>query len=126
MSAFDLEDLGMAYRKAKVDLYYSSHPRLTDLASYEENLHANLTALLAKINSDDETWAASRKFIGTWTLAAKSLDMESWKSLKKVEGNGLTFSSPSDEWEHACTSLDNKFREDDKEREKGSQRLNFG
>ncbi|MEY4507533.1 MAG: hypothetical protein RL297_2111 [Pseudomonadota bacterium] len=125
MSAFDLQDLGMAYRKAKVDLYYSSHPRLTDLASYEENLHANLTALLAKINSDDETWAASRKFIGKWTLAAKSLDMESWKSLKKVEGNGLTFSSPSDEWEHVCTSLDNKFREDDKEREKRKPKVEF-
>ena len=35
MTAFNLKDLGMAYRKAKVDLYYSSHPRLADLASYD-------------------------------------------------------------------------------------------
>jgi len=48
MTSFDLKDLGMAYRKAKVDLYYSSHPRLTDIACYEENLHTNLSALLEK------------------------------------------------------------------------------
>ncbi len=111
MKAFNLEDLGMAYRKAKVDLYYSSHPRLTDLASYEENLHANLTVLLAKINGDDEVWATSREFIGTWTLAAKSIDMEGWKTLKKAGGNGLTFSSPSDEWEHASTLLADKKKD---------------
>lgn len=111
MKAFILEDLGMAYRKAKVDLYYSSHPRLTDLATYEENLYANLTVLLAKINGDDEAWATTREFIGTWTLAAKSIDMESWKSLKKDGGNGLTFSSPSDEWEHASTLLADKKKD---------------
>ena len=30
-----LADLGMAYRKAKVDLYYSSHASLNALADYE-------------------------------------------------------------------------------------------
>ena len=48
MTIFDLQHLGMVYREANVDLYYSSHPRLTDIASYEENLHGNLTALLEK------------------------------------------------------------------------------
>ena len=105
MTTFDLQDLGMAYRKAKVDLYYSSHPRLTDIATYEENLHANLTALLGKINDNDETWVTKKDFIGSWTLAAKSIDMEGWRSQKKEGGNGLTFSSPSDEWEHACSTL---------------------
>lgn len=106
MTNFNLQDLGMAYRKAKVDLYYSSHPRLTDIASYEENLHANLIALLEKINGDDETWVTKKDFIGSWTLAAKSIDMEGWKKQKKDGGNGLTFSSPSDEWEHACSTLE--------------------
>ena len=53
MITFKLQDLGMAYRKVKADLYDSSHPRLTDIASYAEKPHAYLIALLAKINSDD-------------------------------------------------------------------------
>ena len=40
-----LHDLGLAYRKAKVDLYYSSHASLAAIADYEDKLHANLTAL---------------------------------------------------------------------------------
>ena len=115
MTVFDLKDLGMAYRKAKVDLYYSSHPRLADLASYEENLHTNLSSLLAKINGDGDAWVTRKEFIGSWTLAAKSIDMDSWKALKKEGGNGLTFSSPADEWEHACTSLAGKYQDDDEE-----------
>ena len=106
MTAFNLQDLGMAYRKAKVDVYYSSHPRLTDIANYEEILHANLTALLEKINGDDEAWVTKKDFFGSYTLAAKSIDMDGWKKQKKEGGNGLTFSSPSDEWEHACSTLE--------------------
>ena len=40
----ELKDLGLAYRKAKVDLYYSSHASLEEIADYEENLHENLLA----------------------------------------------------------------------------------
>ena len=50
-----LQDLGIAYRKAKVDLYYSSNASLDAIADYEENLHANLSALLGRINSDEES-----------------------------------------------------------------------
>lgn len=125
MKAFDLKDLGMAYRKAKVDLYYSSHPRLTDLASYEENLHTNLTALLTKINGDDEAWATSSEFIGTYTLAAKSINMDNWKKLKKDDANGLTFSDPSEEWAHACTSLADEYKNDGEEKEKSKPKAEF-
>jgi hypothetical protein len=41
-----LHDLGLAYHKAKVNLYYSSHASLGAIADYEDKLHANLTALL--------------------------------------------------------------------------------
>lgn len=51
-----LQDLGLAYRKAKVDLYYSSHASLDAIADYEENLHANLSALLVKLEGVDESW----------------------------------------------------------------------
>ncbi len=101
----DLQNLGLAYRKAKVDLYYSSHASLDAIAKYEENLHDNLSALLDKINGVDESWVTKVSFIGTWTLASKSVDMDGWKHHRKENGNGLIFSSPTNEWEHACKAL---------------------
>ena len=108
MTNINLQDLGLAYRKAKVDLYYSSHPSLNAIAEYEENLHANLSALMAKINGDDESWVTDADFIGTWTLVTKSIDMDAWKLYRKEHGNGLIFSSPEEEWEHACKDLANR------------------
>ncbi|MCX2709675.1 hypothetical protein [Pseudomonas sp. DCB_BG] len=35
-----LQDLGSAYRKVKVDRYYSSHASLDAIADYEDALHA--------------------------------------------------------------------------------------
>ena len=59
-----LQDLGLAYRKAKVDLYYSSHASLEAIADYESDLHANLSALLTKLQGDDESWVTKPEFIG--------------------------------------------------------------
>jgi hypothetical protein len=73
-----LQDLGLAYRKAKVDLYYSTHPLLETIADYEENLHANLSALLVKLQGADESWVMEPEFVGQWTLATKSVDMSCW------------------------------------------------
>lgn len=100
-----LQELGLAYRKAKVDLYYSSHASLEAIAGYEESLHANLTALFAKIQGDDESWVTQPEFVGGWTLAAKSVDMSCWEKYREQHGNGLIFSSPADEWVHACSLL---------------------
>ncbi|WP_456282206.1 RNA-directed DNA polymerase [Cupriavidus sp. JZ107] len=100
-----LQDLGLAYRKAKVDLYYSSHASLDAIASYEENLHSNLYSLQQKINGEDESWVTLPDFIGTWTLATKSVEMDRWAKRKKDNGGGLIFSSPTEEWEHAVEAL---------------------
>src|SRR5690606_5023776 len=104
----NLKDLGLAYRKAKVDLYYSSHASLDAIASYEENLHSNLSLLQDKVNGEDEVWVTSPEFIGTWTLATKSVEMDCWARHKKENSNGLIFSSPNDEWEHALKALAEK------------------
>ncbi len=101
-----LQDLGLAYRKAKVDLYYSSHASLDAIADYEENLHANLSALLVKLQGDDESWVTQDEFIGDWTLVPKSVNMTCWTEYRKQNGNGLIFSSPAEEWAHACSLLD--------------------
>ncbi len=100
-----LHDLGLAYRKAKVDLYYSSHASLAAIADYEDKLHSNLTALLAKIHGEDESWVTKPEFIGGWTLATKSVDTACWDRHRQENGNGLIFSSPVDEWAHACGLL---------------------
>lgn len=100
-----LNDLGLAYRKAKVDLYYSSNASLDAIADYEETLHDNLSALLVKLQGDDESWVTQPEFIGGWTLVAKSVDMSCWEQYREQHGNGLIYSSPAEEWEHACCLL---------------------
>lgn len=100
-----LKDLGLAYRKAKVDLYYSSHASIYAIAHYEEKLHENLSSLLVKINGESEDWVMDSAFLGAYTVAAKSVDMSDWKNHQKVHGNGLIFSSAADEWAYACAEL---------------------
>ena len=100
-----LHDLGLAYRKAKVDLYYSSHASLTAIADYEAQLHANLADLHAKIHGDDESWVTKPEFIGGWTLATKTVEMNCWNEYREKHGNGLIFSSPAEEWTNACALL---------------------
>lgn len=68
-----LHDLGLAYRKAKVDLYYSTNPLLFDIASYEDNLSQNLARLKDQIEAASEDWVKSPAFLGTWTLAPKEI-----------------------------------------------------
>jgi len=61
--------------------------------------------LLAKIQDDDESWVLKPEFTGDWTLAAKEVDMLHWEQYRRQHGNGLIFSSPADEWVHACSLL---------------------
>lgn len=86
-------------------MYYSSHPSLDAIADYEETLHANLSALLMKLQGADESWVTQPEFVGGWTLATKSVDMSCWKQYREQHGNGLIFSSPAEEWAHACGLL---------------------
>ena len=88
-----INDLGLAYRKAKVDLYYSSHACLMDVYEYECNLLDNLQRLLHKLNDDDEGWVKEEEFVGAWTLAAKAIYTGS-EGNHESDGAGLIFSSP--------------------------------
>ncbi|MEH6387443.1 MAG: reverse transcriptase domain-containing protein [Pseudomonas profundi] len=98
-----LAELTLAWRKAKVDLYYSTNPPLFDIANYEENLLANLEQLRQRINGDDQKWVTDEKFLGSWTLAPKSLKFPG--SPKIAEGvetskndTSLIFAAPDEEW----------------------------
>lgn len=95
---FTLEDLGLAYRKAKVDLYYSTNASLLAIAEYESQLTDKLRSLLDKLNGGDDQWIMDPEFLGGWTLVPKGIDL---KGLPKPD-SGLIFASPSEEWEHIC------------------------
>lgn len=103
---YSLEDLGIAYRKAKVDLYYSSVVSVEAIADYESELHGNLINLRDKINGLDEGWIESPSFIGRWTLVAKSVDMKGCS--EKLKESGLVFASPLEEWSCICKLLKDK------------------
>lgn len=91
-----IKEMGLAFRKAKVDLYYSSHASLELMAKYEDNLYENLNSLLEKINDEDEGWIESKDFLGTWVLVPKEIHPRKYTDGNK---NGLVFSSPLEEWE---------------------------
>ena len=74
-----IERLGLAYRKAKVDLYYSTNVNLELIADYEDDLHKNLTELFSLINNDDEEWVKSKEFVGSWMFVPKTVEMPSDK-----------------------------------------------
>ena len=88
-----LHDLGLAYRKAKVDLYYSTNPSLFDIANYEDELSQNLTRLKDRIEATSEDWVKDPAFLGTWTLAPKEIQIA-----KGTQDQSLIFASPEAEW----------------------------
>ena len=92
MSYFELNDLMIAYRKAKVDLYYSSDPRLIDLLEYEESLASRLSELQALLDSDDETWVEAPEFVGSFSLAPKLIIDNRRRT------NRFQISDPREEW----------------------------
>ena len=67
----ELRDLlGTAFRKATVDLYYSTNLSLFAIADYEKNLQR----LLKKINCRSTAWVKDSDFLGTWTVALNAIN----------------------------------------------------
>lgn len=94
-----LDELILAWRKAKVDLYYSTNPPLFAMANYEDNLLENLESLRQRINGEDQDWVTDSEFLGTWTLAPKATTFQ--KVPKAPEENAtkettLIFASPGE------------------------------
>ncbi|MDD4864238.1 MAG: RNA-directed DNA polymerase [Alishewanella agri] len=96
-----LEHLILAWRKAKVDLYYSTNPPLLAMADYEDQLLDNLARLLLNINSDNTDWLVAESFLGTWTLAPKAIKPNSQAQCCSYDNKDTTviFASPEDDWE---------------------------
>jgi len=97
--AFTFQDIVLAYRKAKVDLFYSSHASLVDIAEYEDNLLSNLLALYDSLMRPDKSWVKEEKFLGGWTLVPKKI---SFSTDPGKEKDHFIYASPADEWQQAC------------------------
>ena len=95
---FTFNELLLAYRKAKVDKYYSSHASLINWAAYEEHLYDNLNSLLSRINGDSDDWINDLGFLGGWKLVPKKLDMPT------DHADGFVYGSASARWEHLINS----------------------
>ncbi len=101
-----LSDLVLAWRKAKVDLYYSTNPPLFEMANYEENLIENLEKLAGLINSKSKKWVTEPNFLGPWTLAPKAIsfnkdstDSKSDAEQQEENDTALIFADPEGEWQ---------------------------
>lgn len=101
-----LVDLGMAYRKAKVDLYYTGDNSILKVLEYEEKLVDNLNSLHKKLLSKDPSWLSESGSLGSWTLAPKSIDLKTEK-LENLEED-LIHSDPEKHWKSICSSLRSK------------------
>lgn len=69
-----LPDLYLAYRKAKVNMFYEpEHITAAAFCEYEENLGDNLVGLQRRLNASRPTWPKDSKFVGGYTYIPKAL-----------------------------------------------------
>ena len=94
-----LNELALAFRKAKVDIYYSSHASLLDWANYEEQLTKNLHELLNKLNGHDDSWIKEPNFIGDWNLVPKSVSPPKNSANNPPNNSGIVFAEPKAKWD---------------------------
>lgn len=105
-----LDDLYVAYRKAKVDAFYErNHISAVDFANFEKNLPRNLATLLAKVNAISPNWMIDLRLIGSFKYIPKSIEAPSGMQ----QGRGSTVNSNPDQlWKLQCTpdKAEAKFR----------------
>lgn len=98
-----LEDLVVAYRKAKADCFFeNTFPTAIKFAEYEQDLLANLKALLARLQAD-QGFADNDKYLGDIRLLPKKLSIKA----KPESGNGhVHFSNSARAFEHLTHQSD--------------------
>ena len=88
---FGMESIGLAYRKAKVDLFYSSRCCRAELSKYEAKLFENLEALQTCLKAEK----APEIPRDSWTLVPKSIKPNDFES-------ELISSDPEYLWSEVC------------------------
>ena len=86
-----LEDLVVAYRKAKADCFFeNTFPTAINFAEYEQDLLENLTKLLYTLR-DDNGFAKNKRLLGEFRLLPKKLQISAEAASKKGH---VHFSNP--------------------------------
>ena len=81
-----VEDLLIAYRKAKADCFFEdTFPTAIKFTEYEQNLLKNITTLLKKLQ-DNNGFETDQNLIGDFRLLPKKLSVEN-KSGEPVNGH---------------------------------------
>lgn len=97
--ALSIEDLLIAYRKAKADCFFeNTFPTAIKFAEYEQDLLTNLKNLLARLKSD-AGFESNEGLLGDFRLLPKKLSTE--KKADSTENGHVHFSDP----ERAVDSL---------------------
>ncbi|UJR86233.1 reverse transcriptase domain-containing protein [Sandaracinus amylolyticus] len=91
---FSMDDLMIAYRKAKQEAYFDANTAHgAKFAAYERNLERNLTGLSARLRSRTADWHTDPDFLGAITYVPKSLDRgdkdESTTAVQFYDSDGL-------------------------------------
>lgn len=111
---FKIEDLYLAYRKAKAEAFFDNmHPCALTFTEYEKHLESNLDKLFDRLTTPDSDWFADKHFIGSYIYIPKSLDLGAWGN----ESDDVHYRAinPLDDWEHRFQSsgqkkIDVKYR----------------
>lgn len=97
---FTLEDLLIAYRKVKTDIYYDNgYDNLIKLANYEEDLITNLNQLKESLNSGNYEYFYSHQFLGDFKYLLKNIEYK--KDEAKQESGFVYFSNQIKDWENS-------------------------
>ncbi|UJF19124.1 RNA-directed DNA polymerase [Vibrio sp. SS-MA-C1-2] len=93
-----LDDLYIAYRKAKQDSFYDkmNHDSIK-YAIYEQALEKNLQSLFDRITNKDDNWWSDSKFIGKYLYVPKCIKLDKWGDISQSH---FYTSSPMSDWEN--------------------------
>jgi len=111
-SFITMEDVYIAYRKAKQDAFYDSfYPNSVLFSQFETQLKTNLTKLHRSIVSD-ENWFQILENIGSFLYVPKSIDDNAWTNNNPVYFRSV---NPNIDWkqrfkENRNKKLDAKYR----------------
>jgi hypothetical protein len=101
----DIDDLYVAYRKAKVDAFYErDHVTAQSFALFEEGLNDNLRSLYDRIHEEQPTWPSDLTVVGTYSYIPKSVAPPGHYSSVPSRPKGVQFisSDSDDKWRHEC------------------------